>query len=233
MACVPSGRRSHDTDSTRVDWAKRPAFQDRLQDCACEPLITKRSFANSWKVAKEACKGGVPRVVRNPSEACARRPGGTRARSAACHACRTTCRHNMSASNVSAQWQRRLPSAQQVGSSVGATWPSDVAVRHSGGLGGATWRRGLAVRLGGAAWRRPGRATGWCNLPASATRHRDDVAHCWIFEIRSCNCPADACAVGGPPHTRRSSLWMTPCGCPLRWCQAATSVFSSLRRPDS
>ena len=42
------------------------------------------------------------------------------------------------------------------------------------------------------------------------------VAHSRTFLIRSFSCPAVASALGGPPHTRRSSLWMTPCGWPVR-----------------
>ena len=35
---------------------------------------------------------------------------------------------------------------------------------------------------------------------------------------------------GGPPHVERSSAWMTPCGWPVRWLQAPTRPFSSLRK---
>ncbi|CAM5284184.1 hypothetical protein STANM309S_06669 [Streptomyces tanashiensis] len=45
--------------------------------------------------------------------------------------------------------------------------------------------------------------------------HRMRVAHSWTFLIRSRICPAVASALGGPPQTRRSSVWMTPCGLPL------------------
>ena len=39
----------------------------------------------------------------------------------------------------------------------------------------------------------------------------------------------EAAATSGPPHTRRSSLWTTPCGWLERRAQAATSWESSLR----
>jgi hypothetical protein len=48
-------------------------------------------------------------------------------------------------------------------------------------------------------------------------RHRIRVAHSRTFLIRSVSCPALASALGGPPQTRRSSLWITPCGLPLWW----------------
>ncbi|GCE02066.1 hypothetical protein EHYA_09843 [Embleya hyalina] len=57
------------------------------------------------------------------------------------------------------------------------------------------------------------------NPPRHATRprtHRPDVAHSRIFPIRASNCPAEAWATAGPPHTRRSSLWICPCVCPVR-----------------
>lgn len=41
------------------------------------------------------------------------------------------------------------------------------------------------------------------------------VAHSCTFLIRSRSCPAVASALGGPPQTRRSSVWITPCGLPL------------------
>lgn len=65
--------------------------------------------------------------------------------------------------------------------------------------------------------------------PPRPRTHRPDVAHSRIFPIRASNCPADAWATAGPPHTRRSSLWICPCVCPVRWCHAATIVLSSLR----
>ncbi len=59
------------------------------------------------------------------------------------------------------------------------------------------------------------------------------VAHSWTFLIRSRICPAVASALGGPPQTRRSSVWTTPCGLPL-WCTyAPTIVLSCLRSSSS
>src|SRR2546429_7629076 len=40
---------------------------------------------------------------------------------------------------------------------------------------------------------------------------------------------AVACGKGGPPQVRRRSLWMTPCGWPVRWLQAPTRPLSSFR----
>lgn len=51
----------------------------------------------------------------------------------------------------------------------------------------------------------------------SEGRHRIRVAHSWTFLIRSLSCPAVASALGGPPQTRRSSVWITPCGLPVWW----------------
>ncbi len=51
--------------------------------------------------------------------------------------------------------------------------------------------------------------------PCGRGSHRIRVAHSWTFLIRSLSCPAVASALGGPPQTRRSSVWMTPCGLPL------------------
>ena len=47
--------------------------------------------------------------------------------------------------------------------------------------------------------------------------------------IRACSCSAVACAAGGPPQVCRSSACTTPCGWPVRWSQAPTRPFSSLR----
>ena len=44
---------------------------------------------------------------------------------------------------------------------------------------------------------------------------------------------AVACGSGGPPQAWRRSLWMTPCGWPVRWFQAPTRPFNSLRRAAS
>ena len=52
----------------------------------------------------------------------------------------------------------------------------------------------------------------------------------WIVAIRSSSCSIVAWALGGPPHSRRSSAWILPCGRPVRWWWAATSVLSWRRR---
>ena len=48
--------------------------------------------------------------------------------------------------------------------------------------------------------------------------------------MRARICSAVAWGSGGPPQAWRRSLWMTPCGWPVRWFQAPTRPFSSLRR---
>lgn len=52
-------------------------------------------------------------------------------------------------------------------------------------------------------------------LRHGARHHRIRVAHSCTLAIRCRSCPAVASALGGPPHTRRSSVWITPCGLPL------------------
>ena len=47
--------------------------------------------------------------------------------------------------------------------------------------------------------------------------------------MRACSCSSLASEATGPPHSLRSTVWVTPCGWPLRWCQAATSPLSSRR----
>ena len=42
-----------------------------------------------------------------------------------------------------------------------------------------------------------------------------------------------AAAIGGPPQMRRSSLWIQPCGLPVRWCAIDTSALSSRRSSRS
>ena len=42
-----------------------------------------------------------------------------------------------------------------------------------------------------------------------------------------------ATAAAGPPHSLRSAAWVTPCGWPVRWCQAATRPLSSRRSTAS
>ncbi len=48
--------------------------------------------------------------------------------------------------------------------------------------------------------------------------------------MRSSSCSIVAWALGGPPHSRRSSAWILPCGRPVRWWCAATSALSWRRR---
>ena len=48
-----------------------------------------------------------------------------------------------------------------------------------------------------------------------------------------CELSALATAAAGPPHSLRSSAWVTPCGWPVRWCQAATRPLSSRRSTAS
>src|SRR6266566_7172421 len=50
-----------------------------------------------------------------------------------------------------------------------------------------------------------------------------------MVSIRSRIWSAVACGSGGPPQVRRRSLWMTPCGWPVRWLQAPTRPLSSFR----
>src|SRR5690348_9577300 len=50
-----------------------------------------------------------------------------------------------------------------------------------------------------------------------------------MVSMRSRIWSAVACGSGGPPQVRRSSLWMTPCGWPVRWLQAPTRPLSSFR----
>ena len=47
--------------------------------------------------------------------------------------------------------------------------------------------------------------------------------------MRCSSCSTVQTAVGGPPHWRRSSPWIAPCGRPVRWWYAATSALSCLR----
>lgn len=60
-----------------------------------------------------------------------------------------------------------------------------------------------------------------CPLPVPPTGpppgHFIRVAHSWTFAMRVWIWWAVASALGGPPQTRRSSLWITPCGLPLWW----------------
>src|SRR6266576_5970363 len=50
-----------------------------------------------------------------------------------------------------------------------------------------------------------------------------------MVSIRSRIWSAVACGSGGPLQVRRRSLWMTPCGWPVRWLQAPTRPLSSFR----
>jgi hypothetical protein len=50
------------------------------------------------------------------------------------------------------------------------------------------------------------------------------------FCTRACSCASLAWATGGPPQTRRSSLWTTPCGVPVREAQAETFLDRVERR---
>src|SRR5437773_12344970 len=50
-----------------------------------------------------------------------------------------------------------------------------------------------------------------------------------MVSMRSRIWSAVACGSGGPPQVRRSALWMTPCGWPVRWLQAPTRPLSSFR----
>ncbi|SCD71429.1 hypothetical protein GA0115251_12011, partial [Streptomyces sp. TverLS-915] len=53
--------------------------------------------------------------------------------------------------------------------------------------------------------------------PPPSLGHFIRVAHSRTLSMRCRICPAVASALGGPPHTRRSSVWITPCGLPLWW----------------
>src|SRR6478735_6425946 len=50
-----------------------------------------------------------------------------------------------------------------------------------------------------------------------------------MVSMRSRIWSAVAWGSGGPPQVRRRSLWMTPCGWPVRWLQAPTRPLSSFR----
>src|SRR5439155_6412843 len=50
-----------------------------------------------------------------------------------------------------------------------------------------------------------------------------------MVSMRSRIWSAVACGSGGPPQVRRSALWMTPCGWPVRWLRAPTRPLSSFR----
>lgn len=103
-------------------------------------------------------------------------------------------------------------------------------VRRAGGRGRPDWRGGqpgeAGSRAGGRAAggvrtadgdteRRTGRPNGRRSTRRPPGAQRIRVAHSWTFLIRSRIWPPVASALGGPPHTRRSSVWMTPCGLPL------------------
>src|SRR2546429_5887152 len=50
-----------------------------------------------------------------------------------------------------------------------------------------------------------------------------------MVSMRSRIWSAVACGSGGPPQVRRRSLWMTPCGWPVRWLQATDRPLRSFR----
>ncbi len=51
-----------------------------------------------------------------------------------------------------------------------------------------------------------------------------------IRSIRRLQLVGGGTAAAGPPHSLRSAAWVTPCGWPVRWFQAATRPLSSRRR---
>ena len=59
------------------------------------------------------------------------------------------------------------------------------------------------------------------------------AAHSRTRSIRARSWVALATAAAGPPHSRRSSAWVTPWACPVRWCQAPTRPLSSRRSAAS
>ena len=77
----------------------------------------------------------------------------------------------------------------------------------------------------------PRSPTGSCRLLGSRRPVTAAVAAAQLADrsIRACSWAAVATAAAGPPHSLRSAAWVTPCGWPVRWCQAATSPLSSRR----